>query len=100
MSGPAPGAPEERRAARVLVVEDDQLQAQALSFILRQEGYEVDVAPDGASALTRARSAPAPDLVLVDVALPDLSGVEVARRIRFASAVPIMLVTGRREESD
>jgi DNA-binding response OmpR family regulator len=100
MTAPEPTSPEEPRGARILVVEDDQLQAQALSFILRQEGYEVDVAADGATALARSRSAPHPDLVLVDVALPDLSGVEVARRIRSASPVPIMMVTGRREESD
>jgi DNA-binding response OmpR family regulator len=86
--------------ARVLVVEDDHLQAQSLAFILRQEGYAVEVVADGAGALARARAQPGPDLVLLDVALPDLSGVEVARRIRLASPVPIVLVTGRREESD
>jgi two-component system response regulator RegX3 len=100
MSDAASFPAERPGGARVLVVEDDQLQAQALAFILRQEGYEVDVAADGATGLARARSTPGPDLVLVDVALPDLSGVEVARRIRFASPVPIMLVTARREESD
>jgi DNA-binding response OmpR family regulator len=84
----------------VLVVEDDHLQAQSLAFILRQEGYAVDLAADGGAALARARVLPGPDLVLLDVALPDLSGVEVARRIRLVSPVPIVLVTARREESD
>src|SRR5215470_15081384 len=88
------------RSGRVVVVEDDPLQAESLAFILRQEGYVVDLASTGAEALILARSQPAPDTVLLDVALPDLSGIEVARRLRAGSSVPIIMLTARRNESD
>jgi two-component system response regulator RegX3 len=84
----------------VVVVEDDPLQAESLAFILRQEGYVVELASTGAEALAFARSQPAPDTVLLDVALPDLSGVEVARRLRAGSNVPIIMLTARRNEID
>jgi DNA-binding response OmpR family regulator len=87
-------------SGRVVVVEDDPLQAESLAFILRQEGYVVEVASTGAEALAAARSQPAPDTVLLDVALPDLSGVEVARRLRAGSNVPIIMLTARRNEID
>jgi DNA-binding response OmpR family regulator len=87
-------------SGRVVVVEDDPLQAESLAFILRQEGYVVEVAATGAEALAAARSQPAPDTVLLDVALPDLSGVEVARRLRAGSNVPIIMLTARRNEID
>src|SRR6266576_1237158 len=87
-------------SGRVVVVEDDPLQAESLAFILRQEGYVVDVASTGAEALAVARTQPAPDTVLLDVALPDLSGVEVARRLRAGSNVPIIMLTARRNEID
>ena len=84
----------------MVVIEDDPLQAEALAFILRQEGYAVDLAPTGAEGLASVRGQPAPDAVLLDVALPDLSGVEVARRLRAGSNVPIIMLTARRSESD
>lgn len=87
-------------SSRVVVVEDDPLQAESLAFILRQEGYVVDVASTGAQALALARTQPAPDTVLLDVALPDLSGIEVARRLRAGSKVPIIMLTARRNEID
>jgi DNA-binding response OmpR family regulator len=87
-------------SGRVVVVEDDPLQAESLAFILRQEGYIVELASTGAEALAVARSQPAPDTVLLDVALPDLSGVEVARRLRAGSNVPIIMLTARRNEID
>jgi DNA-binding response OmpR family regulator len=87
-------------SGRVVVVEDDPLQAESLAFILRQEGYVVDLASTGAEALEIARGQPAPDTVLLDVALPDLSGVEVARRLRAGSNVPIIMLTARRNEID
>src|ERR671928_787677 len=87
-------------SGRVVVVEDDPLQAEALGFILRQEGYIVDLAATGAQALAAMRTQPAPDTVLLDVALPDLSGVEVARRLRAGSNVPIIMLTARRNEID
>src|ERR671930_1896632 len=87
-------------SGRVVVVEDDPLQAESLAYILRQEGYSVEIASTGAEALAVARGQPAPDTVLLDVALPDLSGVEVARRLRAGSNVPIIMLTARRHESD
>src|SRR6202022_2430522 len=87
-------------SGRVVVVEDDPLQAESLAFILRQEGYVVELASTGAEALAVARTLPAPDTVLLDVALPDLSGVEVARRLRAGSSVPIIMLTARRNEID
>src|SRR3979490_756941 len=87
-------------SGRVVVVEDDPLQAEALAFILRQEGYIVDLAATGAEALAFARTQPPPDTVLLDVALPDLSGIEVARRLRAGSNVPIIMLTARRNEID
>jgi DNA-binding response OmpR family regulator len=89
-----------RASGRVVVVEDDPLQAESLAFILRQEGYVVELAATGAEGLAVARSQPAPDTVLLDVALPDLSGVEVARRLRAGSNVPIIMLTARRNEID
>src|SRR5258708_27514126 len=98
MSDPHDNAP---ASARVVVVEDDPLQAESLAFILRQEGYIVELAATGAEGLAAvARSQPAPDTVLLDVALPDLSGVEVARRLRAGSNVPIIMLTARRNEID
>src|SRR6476660_3947142 len=87
-------------SGRVVVVEDDPLQAESLAFILRQEGYVVDLAATGAEALALVRSQPAPDVVLLDVALPDLSGIEVARRLRSGSNVSIIMLTARRNEID
>jgi two-component system response regulator RegX3 len=85
-------------SGRVVVVEDDPLQAESLAFILRQEGYVVELASTGAEALALARAQPAPDTILLDVALPDLSGIEVARRLRAGSSVPIIMLTARRNE--
>jgi two-component system response regulator RegX3 len=87
-------------SGRLILVEDDALQADSLAFILRQEGYQVELARTGADALRVARGRPAPDAVLLDVALPDLSGVEVARRLRAGSNVPIIMLTARRQDSD
>ena len=87
-------------SGRVVVVEDDPLQAESLAFFLRQDGYVVEIASTGAEALAAARGQPPPDTVLLDVALPDLSGVEVARRIRAGSNVPIIMLTARRNEID
>ena len=87
-------------SGRVVVVEDDPLQADSLAFILRQEGYVVDLASTGAEALAFARGQPAPDTVVLDVALPDLSGIEVVRRLRAGSNVPIIMLTARRSEID
>jgi DNA-binding response OmpR family regulator len=92
MSAPSP--------RRLVLVEDDPLQAESLGFILRQEGYQVQVASSGAEALAMVGRDAAPDAILLDLGLPDLSGVEVARRLRAGSRVPIIMLTARRHESD
>jgi two-component system, OmpR family, response regulator MprA len=82
------------RAPRVLVVEDDEDIAQALQRSLRMEGYEVRAAADGPAALEHGRSF-APDLVILDLGLPGLDGLEVARSLRAEDDVPILILTAR-----
>ncbi len=91
---------DDRSAGRILVVEDDRVQAEFLAQVLRLEGYVVVVAHTGSEALANANASPQPDLVLVDVVLPDLSGTELVRRVRAASSVPIILVTSKRQVTD
>jgi DNA-binding response OmpR family regulator len=78
----------------VLVVEDDEEIAQVLQRSLRLEGYEVRVAGDGETALDQS-AAFNPDLVILDLGLPKLDGMEVARRLRSADDVPILMLTAR-----
>jgi DNA-binding response OmpR family regulator len=82
------------RAPRVLVVEDDEDIAQALQRSLRMEGYEVRAAADGHTALDEGRSF-APDLVILDLGLPGIDGLEVARKLRDDDDVPILILTAR-----
>src|SRR3712207_2539849 len=82
------------REPRVLVVEDDDEIAQVLQRSLRLDGYEVRIAGDGESALDQA-AAYHPDLVILDLGLPKLDGIEVARRLRAADDVPILMLTAR-----
>src|SRR6202008_877433 len=82
------------RTPRVLVVEDDDAIAQVLQRSLRMEGYEVKVAGDGVSALDLAH-AYLPDLVMLDLGLPRLDGVDVARTLRETDDVPILVLTAR-----
>jgi DNA-binding response OmpR family regulator len=82
------------REPRVLVVEDDEDIALALQRSLRMEGYEVRIAPDGEIALTSA-AAFHPDLVVLDLGLPKVDGIEVARRLRADGDVPILMLTAR-----
>jgi DNA-binding response OmpR family regulator len=82
------------REPRVLVVEDDEDIALALQRSLRMEGYEVRIAPDGELALDSA-AAFHPDLVVLDLGLPKLDGIEVARRLRADGDVPILMLTAR-----
>lgn len=84
---------------RVLVVDDEQTLVQAIAYNLRKEGYEVATAGDGPSALTAARTQP-PDLVILDVMLPGLSGIDVCRTLRGESTVPILMLTARAQEVD
>ncbi len=82
------------RDPRVLVVEDDDDIAHALQRSLRLEGYEVRLAADGEAAL-EAAGAFQPDLVVLDLGLPKLDGIEVARRLRARDDVPILVLTAR-----
>jgi two-component system response regulator RegX3 len=84
---------------RVLVVEDEESFSDALSYMLRREGYEVEIAATGPDALTSFDRAGA-DLVLLDLMLPGLSGTEVCRELRNRSKVPIIMVTARDTEVD
>jgi two-component system response regulator MprA len=80
--------------ARILVVDDDSRIAAALRRALVYEGYAVEVAGDGRDALDKA-AALCPDVVVLDVMLPDIDGVEVCRRLRGESDVPILMLTAR-----
>lgn len=84
---------------RVLVVEDEDSFSDALSFMLRKEGYEVFIASDGNMALTEFDKH-GPDLVLLDLMLPGISGTEVCKTIRGKSSVPIIMLTAKDGEVD
>jgi DNA-binding response OmpR family regulator len=81
---------------KVLVVEDEDAIAEPLAEGLRREGFEVERAATGREALDAAE----PDIVLLDLRLPDVDGLEVCRRLRARSRVPIIVVTARGEEVD
>jgi DNA-binding response OmpR family regulator len=82
------------RQARVLIVEDDDDIAQVLQRSLRLEGYETRIAGDGEAALGAANDF-VPDLVVLDLGLPKLDGMDVARRLRQSDDVPILMLTAR-----
>jgi DNA-binding response OmpR family regulator len=86
-------------AHTILVVEDEETLRQELAYQLGQEGYRVVEAADGAAAIERFR-ADSPDLILLDVMLPRLSGTEVLRIIRRESDVPVLMLTARSSEID
>jgi two-component system response regulator RegX3 len=102
--GPADagGAADDDRSAppaRVLVVEDEESFVDALTVNLEREGFSVTAARDGVEALERF-ALDQPDLVLLDVMLPRMSGIDVCRAIRASSAVPIIMVTAKSTELD
>jgi two-component system, OmpR family, response regulator RegX3 len=84
---------------RVLVVEDEESFSEALSYMLRKEGYEVAVATNGPAALEEFDRSGA-DLVLLDLMLPGLSGTEVCRQLRQRSNVPVIMLTAKDAEVD
>lgn len=93
----------EAMRARILIVEDEPDLANLLSLNLRREHYEAWVVQTGRAGLDRARETPAPDLILLDRMLPDLSGDEVLQRLRSDPAtwwIPIVFVTARDAEDD
>jgi DNA-binding response OmpR family regulator len=84
---------------RVLVVDDEPALRDALSYALRQEGFEVEVREDGESGLTAALEGGV-DLVILDLMLPDVPGTEVCRRLRAGSAIPVVMLTAKGAELD
>ncbi len=84
---------------RILLVEDEASIAGPLSFLLEDQGFKVRIASDGASAL-KEFSRKAPDLVLLDLMIPEVSGIEVCRQIRATSDVPIIMLTAKASEID
>jgi two-component system response regulator RegX3 len=87
------------KPTKVLIVEDEESFLEALRIGLAREGFAIDVARDGSEALVRF-DAGAPDIVLLDVMLPRISGLDVCREIRSKSDVPIIMVTAKGEEID
>ena len=85
--------------SRILVVEDEESYSDPLSYLLRREGYDVVVAETGPTALAQFDSNGA-DLVLLDLMLPGLSGVDVCRRLRQRSSVPVIMLTAKDSEID
>src|SRR6201992_528789 len=90
---------EVQQGGRVLVVEDDSDIADVLRRSLRNEGYEVRTSADGVEALDMAVGC-VPDLVVLDLGLPGLDGIEVCRRLRQEGDVPILMLTARAETED
>jgi two-component system response regulator RegX3 len=85
--------------ARILVVEDEETLAEAISFLLSKEGFDVAVAATGPEAVESFDKSGA-DLILLDLMLPGLSGTEVCRQIRTKSSVPIIMLTAKDSEID
>lgn len=84
---------------RILLVEDEPDLADPLAYLLRREGYEVEIAEDGPSAIAAFRTNGA-DVVLLDLMLPGIPGTEVCRQIRTTSSVPIIMLTAKDTEVD
>ncbi len=84
---------------RILIVEDEESLADSIRYNLEREGYVVSVAPDGRRALERFRAEP-PSLVILDLMLPEVSGLDLCRAIRAESDVPIIMVTAKDSEAD
>ncbi len=85
--------------SRILVIEDERKIARFLQLELEHEGYEVQTAGDGRTGLDLAKSWE-PDLLILDLMLPELSGIEVCRRLRHDSDVPIIMLTAKDDVSD
>src|SRR6187551_110755 len=83
--------------AKILVVDDEEILREMIEFNLRREGYEVMLASDGEEALEFARAF-GPDLIILDIMLPVIDGLQVLRTLRQDSTVPILLLSARGEE--
>src|SRR3954471_19013604 len=87
------------RTPKILLVDDDLSIQRAVAPLLRSRGYEVEVMGTGAEAV-KAAAEHAPDLIVLDLGLPDVEGAEVSRRIRMHSKVPIVVLSARAGEND
>jgi DNA-binding response OmpR family regulator len=97
---PAPAGPTGKDPMpTVLIVDDEAIVREVVADYLRKDGFRVESAADGHEALSRFAAA-RPDLVLLDLMLPGIDGLEVCRRIRTTSNVPIIMVTAKGEETD
>jgi DNA-binding response OmpR family regulator len=85
--------------SRILVVDDDRTVSEVVARYLEHDGYAVETVADGRTALDRALAEP-PDLVVLDLMLPGIDGLEVCRRLRALAPVPIIILTARGQESD
>src|SRR5205807_10665851 len=86
-------------ATRVLVVEDDRTVSEVVARYLSREGYAVEEVADGSLAVDRALRS-LPDLVVVDLMIPGLDGLEVCRRLRLAAPIPVIMLTAKGDEAD
>ncbi|MEY8039296.1 response regulator transcription factor [Saccharopolyspora cebuensis] len=99
MTQPGRSADGSSRAERILVVEDDHSVAQVISDYLHRAGYGAVVVSDGAVGLELARQT-SPDLVILDVVLPGLNGIQVLRQLRASSRTPVIMLTSKSGEDD
>ena len=86
-------------SSRILVVDDDTALAEMIGIVLRTEGFEPSFCADGAEAVETFRSV-RPDLILLDLMLPGMDGIEICTRIRAESGVPIIMLTARTDTAD
>ena len=91
--------PPSTAAQRILVVDDDPTISEVVARYLERDGYQVDVASDGEEALIKGRTG-LPDLVVLDLMLPKIDGLEVFRLLRAEDSVPIIMLTAKGEETD
>src|SRR5579864_5117023 len=89
--------PDRQPGGRVLVVDDDPHIVELIRYNLRQEGFDVDIAYDGCEAIEKARAV-SPDLVILDLMLPYVDGLEVCRHLRDQGPVPILMLTAKDAE--
>ncbi len=86
-------------AEKILIVEDELVLQETLAYNLKHQGYEVETASDGQTAIDKAKQTN-PDLILLDIMLPDVDGFEVCRILRKDMSVPILMLTARDDEID
>ena len=91
--------PQDRSTCRILVVDDEAAVTDLLAYNLRKAHYDVLIAADGRAALQLAQEAN-PDLILLDLMIPEVDGLDVCRELRKSSSVPIIMITARGEEID